>query len=140
MHQADRTVYGIDKIYGATVGNVDAETDAAPIRDQAITTFKALVLRNWAIDNRDPISVHLLGGNEGRGAEFMLPSNFPMNAVQPGKRFRPVVRHLDTGDTQGEPVNDTGPHIQRREVFSRELTFVHLPDVVVRVVRVVVLV
>jgi hypothetical protein len=35
-------------------------------------------------------------------------------------------------------VNDLGQRIQRRELFSRKLTFVHLPDVVVRVVRVVV--
>ena len=66
-------------------------------------------------------------------------SDFPMNAVQASEGLHLVVRHLDARDAQGKAMNDVGQRAQRRELFSRELTRVHLPEVVVvRVVRVVV--
>jgi hypothetical protein len=70
----------------------------------------------------------------------MLSSNFSMNDIQARERFRLVVRHLNARHPQGETVNDLGQRAQRRELFSRKLILVHLPEVVVRVVRVVVLV
>lgn len=140
MHEADCAADRIDKINRATIRHINAEANAPLVCDQAVTTFEALVLRNRAIDNGDAIAVHLLRGKERCGAESMLRSDFPMNTVQTRERFRFVVRHLDTGDTQGEAMNDLGQRTQRREMFGRKLTGVHLPDVVVRVVRVVVLI
>ena len=70
----------------------------------------------------------------------MLRSNLPMNAIQPRERFGFVIRHLEAGDAQGEAVDHVGPRTERRKLFSRKLTGVHLLEVVVRVVRVVVLI
>ena len=137
MHQADRTAHVIDKINGAAIGNVNAETNAALICDQPIATFEAFALRHRAIDNRDAISVDLLRANERRRTESMLRPDFAMNTVQTRESLRLLVRHLETSDTQGETVNDIGQRTQRREMFRRNLAGVHLPDVVVRVVRVV---
>ena len=80
----------------------------------------------------------LLGGNERHVSETMFAANFPMNAVKPRKRFRFVVRHLDAGYAQREAMNDARQNTQRWKLFSRKLTIAHLPEVVVRVVRVVV--
>ena len=140
MHQPDRTEALIDQINRTAIGDVNTEANAALICDQAIATFEALVPGNCAIDNSDAISVNLLRGNERRGAESMLLSNFPMNAVQARECFRLVERHLDARHTQGEAVNYPGQRPERRELLNRELSGVHLPEVVVRVVRVVVLV
>lgn len=139
MHQPDRTEALIDQINRAAIGDVNAETNAALICDQAIAISEAFVLGNCAIDNGAAISMNLLRRNERRGAEAILSSNFPMNAVQTRERFRLVERHLDARHTQRETVRDLGQRIQRREMFSRKLTLVHLPEVVVRVVRVDVL-
>lgn len=137
MHKPDRTEALIDQINRAAIGNVNAETDAALICDQPIATFEAFALRHRAIDNRDAISVDLPRGNERRRTESMLRPDFAMNTVQTRASLRLLVRHLETGDTQGEAVNDIGERTQRWEMFRRNLAGVHLPDGVARVVRVV---
>ena len=134
MHQPDRAEALIDQINRAAIGNVNAEANAALICDQAIATFEAFVLRHCAVDKSDAISVNLLRGNKRSGAESMLSSNFPMNAIEARERFRLVERHLDARHPQGETVNDPGQRAQRWELFSRKLPLVHLPEVVVRVV------
>lgn len=136
MHQADRIAHGIGEINGAAIRDVNAEAKAALICDQAITAVKTLVLRGRPIDKTDALSVHLLRDNEGRAAESMSPPDFPMNAVQPSERFHFIVRHLDIGDTQCETVNDVVQRAERRELFSRKLSCVHLLEFV-RVERLV---
>jgi hypothetical protein len=140
MREADRTAHGIDKINGAAIAHVNPKANAALICDEAVAIFEAPVLLNCRIDNRDAISVDLLRGNERRGAKPMLRSDFPMNAVQSGERFRLLVRHLEAGDAQREAMHHAGQRTQRWELFGRKLAGVHLPEVVVRVVRVVVLI
>ena len=130
MHQAYRIADGVGEIYGAAISDINAEANAALICDQAITTVETFVLCGRLIDNPDALSVYLLRGHERRAAESMFPSNFPMNAVQPRERFHFIVRHLELGDTQCETVNDVVQRVERRELLSRKLTCVHLPEVV----------
>ena len=67
----------------------------------------------------------------------MLGSDFAMNAIQAGERFRFVVRHLDARHAEGETMYDLRQRAERGKLFSRKLTFAHLlPDVVRVVVRV----
>lgn len=132
MHQPNRATHRIDQINRAAIRHVDAETNATLIRNQAITTIKAFVSGDGIIDNRHAIPMHLLRGDEWRGAEAVLGSDFAMNAIQPGERFRFVVRHLDPRHPQGETVRDLRQSAERGELFSRKLT--HLLPVVVRVV------
>jgi len=120
----------IDQKNRATIRDVDSEANGSLIGDQSITTVEALVRRHLAVDDADALSMHLLRGNERRAAEPMSPPDFPVNAVQPGERFLFIVRHLDICDTQGETVDDPRQTGERRKLFSRKLTCVHLPEVV----------
>ena len=138
MDEADGRRFRIDNVNGAAVGHVNAKANTALICDQAITAVKTGPDGSGLIDHTDALAVHLLRGNERRLAESISFPNFPMNAVQASERLRLVVRHLDAGDTQGETVSQIGPRAERRELLSRELACVHLPEPVVRVVRVVV--
>lgn len=140
MHQTNRIAYGIDDENGATISNINAEANAALICDQPIKTVETFVPCGRRMDNTDALSVHLLRGNERRAAKSMFLSDFPMNAVQPSERFHFIMRQLDIGDTQCETVNDVVQRAERRELFSRKLPCVHLPEMVVRVVRVVLVV
>ena len=130
MNQADRGADGVGEINRAAIGDINAEANAALICDQAITTVEALVPWVRLVDSSDALSVDLLRGDERRAAESMSPPDFPVNAVQPSERFRFVVRQLDIGDTACEAVHDVVQCIERRELFSRKLTCVHLPEVV----------
>ena len=121
---------GIGEINGATIGDINAQANAALICYQAITTVETFVPRDRLIDNTNVRSMHLLRGNERCVAESMCPSDFAVNAVQPSERFHFIVRHLDVRDTQGETVNDIRQRAERRELFSRKLPGVHLPEVV----------
>jgi hypothetical protein len=132
MYEANRIAYGIDDENGAAISNINAETNVALICDQAITTAETFVRCGRLMDNTDAPAVHLLGGNERRTAESMSLSDFAMNGVQPGEGFYFIVRELDIGDTQGETVNDIVERAERRKLFNRKLTCVHLPEVVVR--------
>ena len=140
MHQANRAPNRIDQINRAAIGHVNAEAKAALIRDQAIAAVEAFVPRWGGPDHSDVISMHLLRGDERSGTEAGLGSDLAMDAVQAGERLRFVVRHLDPGHAQSEPMHDLGPRAERRKLFSRKLTFAHLLPVVVRVVVVRVLV
>jgi len=118
MHQTYRGADGVDEIDSATIGDINAEANTAPICNQAITTVETLVSRDRPIDNTDTLSVHLLRSDEWRVAESMCPSDFAMNAIQPSKRFQLIVRHLDIRDAQGESVNDVSQRAERRELLS----------------------
>lgn len=136
MHQADRIAHWIDNENGATIGDINSKANAALICDQAVATVEALVPCGRLIDNTDARAVHLLRGHERRVTEPVFSSDFPMNAVQARERLHFVVRHFDAGNTLDETVNDVGQHAERRKMFSRKLTLVHLPELV-RVVLVV---
>jgi hypothetical protein len=128
MHQTDRVADWIDQVNGATIGDVNSETNAALICDQAVATVETFVRCGRLIDNPDARTVHLLRGYERRVAEPVFSSNFPMDAVQSSQRFHFVVRHLDAGNTQSETVNDTWQRPKRWELFSRKLSGVHFPE------------
>jgi hypothetical protein len=130
MHQADRSADGVGKINGAAIGDINAEANTALICDQAITAIETFVLCGRLINNTNARSMHLLRGNERRATQSMFSSDFAVNAVQPSERFHFIVRHLDVRDTQRETVNDILQRAERRELFSRKLTCVHLPEVV----------
>lgn len=132
MYQTDRIADGIDDENSTAISDINAEANATLVCDQSVTTVETLVSRGWLIDNTDTLSMHLLRGNERRAAEPVCSPDFPMNAVQPGERLHFVMRHFDSGDTQGKTVNQIRPRAERRKMFSRELTCVHLPEVVVR--------
>src|SRR5438309_3056971 len=106
MDEANRVPHSIDNVNGATIGDVNAKTNAALIRDQPIAAVETLIPADRLIDNRDAISMHLLGGDEGHTTDTDCVANFGMNAVEPPQRFRFVMRHIETGDTQSEAVRD----------------------------------
>src|ERR1043166_4686624 len=133
MHQTDRLAHGIDNENGAAVSDINSETNARLIRDQAVTIVETIIPGRRLIDHADPRAMHLLSGNERRAAEPVFSPNFTMNAIQARQRFHFVVRHLQAGNTQSEAVNDIGPRLQRRKMLSRELTLVHLPELVLLV-------
>ena len=136
MHQTEGTGHRVDDENRATVSHVNAEANLALIRDQTVTSIETLVLRCLLIDHTNARPVNLLGGNEGRAIESMFPPDFAMDAVQPRQRFHLVVRHLEARSTQGEAVDNARLRAQGREMFRRNRTLVHLPELV-RVVRVV---
>jgi hypothetical protein len=140
MDQANGVANGIDEINRAAIGDVNAETNATLTCNQSVAVLETFVSANRGIDKGDIFSMNLLRGNERQISDPVFAADFPVHSVQPRERFRLIVRHLETRDAQRETVNDLGQRLQRRELFSRKLTLAHLPDVVVRVVRVVVLV
>lgn len=114
MHQTNRLADGIDEENGAAIGDINAEAKAALVCDQTITTLEAFVLCGRLGNDPDAISVHLLRGNEWRGAEPVFLADLLMNAVQSSERFRFIMRHLDAGDTQSKTMNDAGERAERR--------------------------
>jgi hypothetical protein len=139
MHQADRSAHGIDEKDCATISHVNSKTNSALVCHQAIAALKTFAVLGCGIDQTNAITMHLLRGHERSLAEPGIHTNFPMDAIQPSERFHPIARHLEAGDTQRETVNDR-QRPERRKFLSRKLNVAHLPEVVVRVVRVVVLV
>ena len=87
MHEPDRIARGIDKVNGATIGNINSEANTALVCDQAITTVETLVPRDRLIDNSDAVSMHLLRGDKRRAAEPVGSSDSSMNAVQARQRL-----------------------------------------------------
>ena len=140
VDEANGAANRIDEINRAAIGDVNAETNATLICNQPVAVLETFVSANRRADKGDIFSMDLLRGKERQIGEPVFAADFPMHSVQPRESLRLVVRHLDPRDAQRKPVNDLGERVQRRELFSRKLTLVHLPDVVVRVVRVVVLV
>ncbi len=138
MHQANDSPNPINQKSRTAIGNVNTEASAALIRDQSIAVLKTFVFADARIDDTDLFPVDLLRGNERHPSETMFTADFLVHAVERGERGCLVVRHLDTGHAQGESMNDARQRAQRLELFSRKLTVVHLPELVVRVVRVVV--
>ena len=126
MHQTYRRVDGVNEINSATIGDIDAEANAALICYQAITTVETFVLRDRLMDNTDTLSVHLLRCDERRAAESISLSDFTVNAVQPRERLQFIMRHLDIRDAQGKSMDDIGQRAERWELLSQKLTCVHL--------------
>ena len=140
MHQSDNKANGVDEIDGAAIRHIDSETNATLVCNQSIAGVETFVLTDRPIDHTDSRTVHLLSRQERCAAKSIFLPDFSMDAIERRERFRFVARHLDAGHTQRETVNDIRPRLERREFLSRKLTVAHLPEVVVRVVRVVVLV
>jgi hypothetical protein len=138
MHETNRAANRINEKNRTAISNVNAEADAALTGNQSVAVLETFVSANCRIDQGDIFSMDLPRGHERQISEPVSAADFSMHCIQAREGFRLVVRELDARDTQRETMNDLGQRIQRRELFSRKLTFVHLPDVVVRVVRVVV--
>jgi hypothetical protein len=138
MHQANGAATRIGEKNRAAISDVDAQANAALIRDQSIVVLETFVSTDGCIDDTNLFSVDLLRGNERQLSETVFAADFPMHAVQPGERFRFVLRHLEAGHAQRESVNDARQCAQGLKLFSRKLTVAHLPEVVVRVVVVLV--
>jgi hypothetical protein len=140
MDEADRAADRIDEKGCAAIGHVNTETNAALIRDQPIASIETFVARHGCIDHANFLSVDLLRGDERDRPKTMFMADRAVNSVQPRQSFRLVVRHLEAGDAEGEPVDDARQPAERRKLFSPRLSVAHFGDVVVRVVVVVVLV
>src|SRR5205807_841205 len=78
------------------------------------------------------VPVHLLRRNERHAIQSVRALNLLIHTVQARERFLFVVRELDTRNAQCETMSDAGQRSKRRKIFSRKLTRVHLPEVVVR--------
>src|SRR5205085_8067165 len=108
MDEANHFPDGVSEINSATIGDINAEAKAGPIRDQTVAAFQTGALASLLVDNADPISVHLLRGNERRGTKPLFAPDFAVNTVQSRERLDFVARHFDTGNAQGEPVSKPG--------------------------------
>ena len=85
MHQTDGRCFRIDDVKSAAVGDINAERDAALIRDDAIAAgeFAAHRAAATAIDNRDFVSVNLLRGEQWPVAYANCVANFAMRGFKP---------------------------------------------------------
>ena len=140
MNQPDGAPDRIGDVNGATISDVDPETNAALVRDDSIAVLETMIGHGCRPDGGNLFPVDLLRRHEGHPADPMTASDFPVNAVQPRERFRLVVRHLEAGHAQGKAVRQIGHSVQRGKMLGRERNAGHFGLVVVRVVVVVVLV
>ena len=102
MHESDRLLNRIDKIDRAAIRNVDAEANAALVRDQPITRIEAGIVRDRRIDDGDTVTVNLLSRDERRFANPELVPHLAMNAIETTKRFRFVRADVNASDARGE--------------------------------------
>ena len=138
MDKSDGALLRIDKVERATIRDVNTETDAGLIGHEAIAILETFVLRDRRIDRCDLTAMNLLSGDERHRCDTMFAPDLAMNPIESCEHLHLIMRHLDARDTESKPVNKFRERTQRRKFLNRKLTLVHLPDVVVRVVRVVV--
>lgn len=106
MNETDRATNWIDEVNGATIGDVNAETDSSPIGDDPVAICETLVRRDIHVDDGNFLPMDLLRGDKRRTPELMFGANFSVNRVEPGKRLGFVVRHFDARNAQRETVDD----------------------------------
>src|SRR5207245_896819 len=85
MYETDRRRFWIDNVNSATVGNVNAQGNAALIGDNAVAAgeFAAHRAAATGIDNRDFVPVNLFGGEKRPIADADCIANFAMGGVEP---------------------------------------------------------
>ncbi len=108
MDQSDRASDRIDEVNGATIRHVDAETDTALVRHQTIASIETFVGSHRRVDHADAIIVNLLRRDEGHSCDAIESPHFSMNLIEPLECFRFFVRDIDSRDTRGEAVHETG--------------------------------
>ena len=140
MREANHASNRIDEENRAAISDVNAEANAALVCNHSIAILEAFVFPDGRLDNSDLVPVDLLRGDEWHISKTTLAANFSVDTVQARERFRLVVRHLEARHAQGESVHDTRQRAEDGKLFSRKLTLAHLPEGIVRVVRVVVVV
>ena len=93
MHKANRGRFWIDDVNCATIGDVNAERDAALIGDNAIARgeFAAHRAAATAVDYSDVASVDLFGGEQRPTAKAGCVANFLMCGVEPLQNFGFIV-------------------------------------------------
>jgi len=85
MDEADGRRCRIDDVNRATVGNVNAESDTAFVRDNAVARgeFAARRAAATAVDRGDFVSVNLFRGKQRPLADTDCVANFSMGSVEP---------------------------------------------------------
>ncbi len=125
MHQADCVANGIDEENGATIRDVNAERNAALVRDQTIATGEAFILLERAIDHGDFAAMNLLRGDERFPGQAIFRSHRAMDAVETSQRFRFVLRDLDSRNAADETMDERFLRAERRKFFDRQSGTVH---------------
>src|SRR5438034_3693080 len=85
MHQTDSGRFRIDNVNSAAVGDVNAERDAALIRDDSVAAreFAAHRTAATALEDRDFVSVNLFRGEQWPVAYADCVANFAMRGFKP---------------------------------------------------------
>jgi hypothetical protein len=135
MHKANRRRFWIHDVNCATVGDVDPEGDAAPIRDKPIARGEFAARdgrrsaasavgaerRPYLIDYSDVVSVNLFGGEQRPIAKAGCLSNFAMRRIESLQHFGFIVRDVDAGNSLHENVTTDFNRAQRRKLFERQM-------------------
>ena len=85
MDQTDGRRFWIDNVNRAAVGNVNAQHDAALIGNKSVAAGEFTAHRAVAItiDNRNLVSVNLLGGEQRPITHADCVANFAMRGIEP---------------------------------------------------------
>jgi hypothetical protein len=128
VHKPDGGCFWIYYVNGATVSDINAECDAALIRDDAITDGEFVAIRSAgdsgrysAIDYGNVVTVDLFGGEQRPIAEAGCVANFPMYSIQSLEYLSLLRRDLDAGDSLRENVTTDFDRTQRRKLFERQM-------------------
>ena len=91
MDEPNRWCFWIDKVDRAAIGNMNTERDLFLIRDDPVATGKFFIAHNGLIDDRDFISVNLLGREKRPFRHSDFATHFAMNSIKALQRFRFIV-------------------------------------------------
>ena len=126
MHQADLLGNRVDKIDRTAICDVDAEANVSLIRDEPVATGETFVILERSIDDSNLAAVNLLRSDKRRCGESACQSDFAMKTIESGERLLLIVRDVDPGSTQREPVDDVMQSCDRAELFDGKTVALHL--------------
>src|ERR1051325_8123948 len=126
MDQTNRTPDRIDDENRAAIRYVDPEGDSWVVSHERITIIEAAGHR-CLFDHSDARAMHLLRSNQRPLSQSVIPKNSLVNTIKATKGFLLVVGHFQTWHSQGKTMSHSRQRIERRKLFSSELTRLHFP-------------
>jgi hypothetical protein len=120
MDEPNRRCFWIDKVDRAAIGNMNTERDLFLIRDDPIATGEFFVARDRLIDDRDFISVDLLGGEQRPIRHSNFSTRLAMNSIKPLQRFGFVMGNIDARDSLNQRVTAKRDCLKCRKIFDRD--------------------
>src|SRR5262249_349234 len=128
MHKANSRCFWIQGVNCAAVRDVNAERDAALIRDNSVATVEFPAInpagdsgRYSAFDNGDLVSVDLLRGEQRPIEKPGCVANFAMRGIEPLQHFGFIMRNVDAGNSVREDVMTDSDRAERRKLFEGQM-------------------